>query len=343
MIINQMAIREVFSSFSTVFNKTFESTEVQYRKIAMEVPSEARDENYAWLGSMPSMREWIGDRHIQNLVVHTYSIKNKTFETTIGVPREDIEDDQIGVFKPMIQDLAESARKLPDKLVFGLLPAAFTELCYDKKPFISTQHPYMFSNKKKGFQSNKGTDKLCPESYGTARSAMMSLTNDEGEPLYIVPDLLVVSPQNEAVAKRIVKSNYISNETNIYKDTAEVLVVPELCGTPDMWFLICTKKSIKPFIFQNRSAAKFVSLDKENDDNVFFKKQYIYGVDTRCNAGYGLWQLAYGSDGTSEVTPAAFYIEEKAVEPEATQGEVTPAAIYIEEKNMEPEVTEGSK
>ena len=33
------------------------------------------------------------------------------------------------------------------------------------------------------------------------------------------------------------------------------------------------------------------------DDNVFFEKKYIYGVDSRDNAGYGLWQLAYGSTG----------------------------------------------
>ena len=26
-------------------------------------------------------------------------------------------------------------------------------------------------------------------------------------------------------------------------------------------------------------------------------KQFLYGVDARGNAGYGFWQMAYGSDG----------------------------------------------
>lgn len=86
MTINQAGIREVFSSFNAVFNKAFAETNTQYQSMAMEVPSEAHDETYAWLGSMPSMREWIGDRQVNNLAAHSYTIKNKTFEATVAVP-----------------------------------------------------------------------------------------------------------------------------------------------------------------------------------------------------------------------------------------------------------------
>lgn len=41
MIVNQGSLREIYSSFNTVFNKTYEETTVLYPKIAMEVPSEA--------------------------------------------------------------------------------------------------------------------------------------------------------------------------------------------------------------------------------------------------------------------------------------------------------------
>ena len=29
------------------------------------------------------------------------------------------------------------------------------------------------------------------------------------------------------------------------------------------------------------------------------KKQFLYGVDCRGNAGFGFWQMAYGSDGSA--------------------------------------------
>lgn len=152
MIINNGTVHEAFQSFNTVFNKAFQEMEAQYPRVAMEVPSETRDENYAWLGAVPSMREWVGDREIQNLSAYGYSIRNKDFELTVGVDRNDLEDDRIGVYKPMFQDLAYKARKHPDKLVFGLFPRSFTEKCFDGEPFISDSHD---KGRKIGPQSNK--------------------------------------------------------------------------------------------------------------------------------------------------------------------------------------------
>lgn len=296
MLINKHNMEDVFRNFNAIFSKTFEETNIMYEKVAMEVPSVTSDENYSWLGSLPSMREWIGSREIKNLEAHTYSIKNKDFELTVAVNRNDIEDDRIGIYKPMIKDLGENARKHPDRLVFGLLPKAFTEKCYDGQPFISDNHPTI-TNSKTIKQSNKGTKKLSSESYGNARVKIMSIKGADGESLKLIPDLLVVSPQNESIAKQIVMAETINGTTNIHKGTAEVLVVPELIDTPNAWFLLCTNRAIKPLIFQNRRKPKFVAKDRDNDDNVFYDKQYIYGVDSRCNAGYGLWQLVFGSTG----------------------------------------------
>lgn len=214
MIINSGTIREAFQSFNTVFNKAFHEMEAQYPRVAMEVPSETRDENYAWLGAVPSMREWIGDREIKNLAAYGYTIRNKDFEATVTVPRNDLEDDCIGVYKPVFQDLAYSARKHPDKLVFGLFPRSFTEKCFDGKPFISDDHTPAFAGHKAKAQSNKGTYKLVPESYGAARTQMMCLVNDQGEVMNIVPDLLVVAPQKEAIARTILMANEIHQEVN---------------------------------------------------------------------------------------------------------------------------------
>lgn len=67
-------------------------------------------------------------------------------------------------------------------------------------------------------------------------------------------------------------------------------------GTP--WFLVCSKMPMKPIIFQSRKAPEFVAKDRLDDDNVFFNRQYIYGVDMRCAVGFGLPQLAWGSKQT---------------------------------------------
>lgn len=66
-------------------------------------------------------------------------------------------------------------------------------------------------------------------------------------------------------------------------------------GSGAPWFLMCTNEVIKPIIFQERQKAQFVSLDKPTDENVFMNKTYIYGSESRCGAGYGFWQQAWGS------------------------------------------------
>lgn len=39
---------------------------------------------------------------------------------------------------------------------------------------------------------------------------------------------------------------------------------------------------------------QFVAMDNPNDEAVFTNKTFRYGVDCRCNVGYGFWQMAVG-------------------------------------------------
>ena len=129
---------------------------------------------------------------------------------------------------------------------------------------------------------------------------MMSITGDKGKSLNLVPNLLVVSPANEKAARLILKADQINGTTNVLKDTAELLVATELADTPDAWFLLCTNRFLKPIIFQKRKEIKMTSLTKDDDQNVFLRDEFVWGADGRSNAGYGFWQMAYGSDGTEQ-------------------------------------------
>lgn len=294
MIVNQQSLRGLFTGFNTIFTKAFTETKPLYDRVATVVPSTTGEENYKWLGTIPMMREWLGDRQIKNLSASDYTIKNKDFEVTVGIPRNDIEDDRYGIYNPAIQSLGQSAALHPDELVFTLLPGGFVNKCYDGLPFFSDSHKVG-----KKTASNKGTAKLSQESYTAARAAIMSYTDENGKALKIVPDLLVVPPALEGEARKILLADQIDGTTNILKGTAEPFVVPDLAGNDSMWFLLCTNRPIKPLIYQERQKAKFVPMTAETDENVFKRKEYVYGADSRGNSGYSFWQMAYGSDGTT--------------------------------------------
>lgn len=296
MIVNQANLRGLDVSYSAAYNKSFDTTNTNYEKIATTVPSTTSETDYKWLGQMPRMREWIGEREIQKLATHGYSIKNKKFEMTIAVPRDTIEDDQYGVFTPYFSQMGEAAAMHPDELVFQALKNGFKEMCYDGKAFFSDEHPYGAGGKLKA--SNLSHSKLSIETYEKARTAIMSYTGDNEKPLNLIPNLLVVSPKNEKMARRILKSDFVDGSTNEWKDTADILVATELADKPDAWFLMCTNKFLKPIIFQKRKDIKLVSKVRDDDDNVFMKDEFVWGASGRSNAGYGFWQMAYGSDGS---------------------------------------------
>jgi len=295
MIINGPNLRGIYVGYNTIFNKAFAEHTPLYKEIAMETPSTTDAETYAWLGDLPGMREWIGDREVQNLSGSDYTIKNKSWELTFGIPREAVEDDKIGLYNPGVESLGREAATHPDELVFKLLKDGFTALCYDGKPFFSDDHPVG-----DGTVSNLGHAELSVDAYIAARAAIMSLTNSKGRPLNLIPDKLVVPPALESKARDILIADYINGTKNTMQGTAKPLVAPWLAGADKAWYLLCTNRPVKPVIHQTRKPAKFVSKTNETDDNVFFAKTFLYGVDSRENVGFGVWQMAYGSDGTGD-------------------------------------------
>ncbi|MFH1091208.1 MAG: Mu-like prophage major head subunit gpT family protein [Pseudomonadota bacterium] len=142
MIINQENLANIYVGLSTVFNAAFqEGPPPWYQKVAMTVPSTGASMDYKFLLDFPGMREWIGDRVIKSLVGKAWEVVNKDWETTIEVFRNHIEDDQIGLYNPIVAALAFEARYHPNQLFLDLINAGAAGDCYDGKKFFATNHP----------------------------------------------------------------------------------------------------------------------------------------------------------------------------------------------------------
>ncbi|WP_028008679.1 Mu-like prophage major head subunit gpT family protein [Solimonas flava] len=141
MIINRQNIADLFRGFQTSFQSGFAGVQAQWPLIATVVSSSTSEEHYAWLGKFPMLREWLGDRVIKQMATHDYTVKNRKFESTVGVERDEIEDDKMGVYKTIFEEMGRSAAVHPDTLVWALLAAAFTTPCYDGQYMVDTDHP----------------------------------------------------------------------------------------------------------------------------------------------------------------------------------------------------------
>jgi len=283
-----------------VFFEAYEAAPGDWERIATVVPSEHDTEKYAWLGSVPKMREFKDERVPAGLLPHDYSIKNRTWEASIAVERAALEDDQYGQIKLRVQELAQEAKRHQDELVFSLLKDGFTSLCYDGQYFFDTDHAEGDS----GTQSNRGTSALSASSLQAAFTAMMKFKDDKGKPMGIIPDALVVPPDLKWTAMELLESVYAPDTAagktemrkNVLSGALDMIVSPYLSDSND-WLLLCTKRVVKPIIFQSRVPVEFAALEA-NSENGFMRDEYVYGVRARYNVGYGLWQLAYGNQAS---------------------------------------------
>lgn len=140
-MINSATLNALRVSFSKKFEEGKARATPQYSQIATVVSSSAKSNTYGWLGQFPKFREWIGDRVLKSMKEHAYSITNKSWESTVAVDRDDIADDNIGVYAPMMDEMGYGAAVFPDELCFPLLKAGFTTVCYDGQYFFDTDHP----------------------------------------------------------------------------------------------------------------------------------------------------------------------------------------------------------
>lgn len=301
LLVNAANLSEIFKNLRATFNKAFDAAESQWQMTAMRVPSGARQNDYSWLSRFPKMRKWIGEKAAKALEAFHYTIVNEDWEATVEVDRNDIDDDQLGIYGPQAMDAGYSAKQLPDEIVSELKDNAFTELAYDGQPFYDTDHPVGDTT-----VSNTGTEALsnatladAQNSYGAGREAIMTMIDEEGRPLGLVPDTLEVPPQLESTGRMLVENAKLADDTpNPYRGTAKLIVNPRLTD-PAAWFLHVTARPIKPFILQVRKEPVFVEQTDMNNDDVFNRRIFKFGAESRMAGGYGLWQMSYGSNGTT--------------------------------------------
>jgi len=289
-----------YTGFKSLFDKAFAAADPIYPKVATVVESLSDSEVYNWLGAVPAMRQWTDERIAAALRTHDYEVANRKYEATIEVDRETFEDDRLGQIKPRIEELAIRAASHPDELVAALLNNGFTTTCYDGQYFFDTDH----SEGDSGSQSNKLTSALSAANLETAVETMLGFKDDHGKPLGVMPDTLLVGPDNFFNARQILNSTSIvvAGSTSVEKPSGNplsgmlnLLVSPHIGS--GKWFVLAASYPVRPLIFQWRVRPEFSAVTDPSDEYVFSTDTFKYGVRSRCGAGYGLWYLAVGSTG----------------------------------------------
>jgi phage major head subunit gpT-like protein len=315
-------VSDVYFDLQTIFNNALAEAPRVAERVATTIRMDAPLARYKWLGSVPTMQRWIGERTISKLRAESQVIENEDWANGITVDRDDIDDDaRLGLVKPRIAQLATAGLKAIEEQVVlsyvasvegaaqsgasGSVPVLET---YDGENLFSATH----TAAGEGYggpegiaqQSNLTDDGFDENGVALERAyeAMLGFRDDRGQPLGIVPRILLHGP-------------------SIWSEVRKVLLVPTLSGgganpnfqlvvpvmshliTGPQWFLIDDTQGVMPVILQIRRDPQFRAPVTSIDDFEAYKnKGYHFGADATFGIGAGLWQVAYGSAGDNPLS-----------------------------------------
>lgn len=303
MIVNKSNLDGIFTTFSAAFNKSLTETTQYYKQLAMESLVTGSTADYKWFSQFPMMREWLGPKVIRQISAYRWQVPNKKYEATIEMSRDDIEEDQLGQYTPQAIQAGISAAEHPDVLLADLLNNGFATVCYDGQYFFDTDHVVNGSNVSNvsAVALSAASRTTADASIGAAIQALQNMGTDEGRKMNLRVDatsaVLVTGPTLEPTAMSLANQDkLIDNSPNPYQNRFKTIMFPGITSTT-AWFLFITNRALKPFVYQYAKKPQFVSQTSMENDDVFNRGVFKFGVETKDNMAYALWQLAYGSTG----------------------------------------------
>lgn len=307
-------IQNLQVGFSTIYRKAWRDTPQYWNRVCSPVPSSTAINTYGWMTRLNKMREWFGPRVLQNMSTKSASLTNRKFEVSLAVARDDIEDDQLGIFNLRSEELGRAAGYLWNQLFLQALlagdsatlssAAALVDssapaqgLAFDGVDFFhATNH-----NLGGGVIANKGTEDLTPAGWEAVKEKMRNYKGEDGRHLGVNPTLVVVPAAGgyERACKHLFGRSLVEGGSdNTFKGEADYIVIPELPSTVG-WYAFDVSAGIKALIMQQRKQPDLVSKTAVTDDNVFWLDEFVWGADARGACGYGPFFLAYHATGTS--------------------------------------------
>jgi phage major head subunit gpT-like protein len=310
---NQNDYNLVYSALQTKFLDGVKSVPAgAFKPIYEEVQSNTRQNVYNWLNFIPTMRKWkrSAPRLFRNVNVQDYAVINETYETTIEIPKEDFEDEQVAQYSMLASLMGKNAALLPDQIIANLLAASFSAVTidgeskstktYDNEFWFSASHTIGLST-----INNLRTGVLTPANFGEARRAIKAFRVKADEDSSAVPVavnaklVLMVPSALESAGEAIIENEYNNfGATNQYYNKAELVVNPWLDQFSETaWFLFNVGAGLMPVLYQNRQAPQLIAMTPFNSDRAFTYKSLIWGIDARGAACPTFPFLAIGSTG----------------------------------------------
>jgi len=301
MIVNAATLSGMNVQIQKDFQAALVARGTKLDMIAARVPSGTTSNKYPLGGLTGAMREWVGDREAQNIVAYIETVKNLKYEQTLGVPRDDIEDDQVGWITTVVQQMAYEGVAHPwREAITALMTNGFSTdyPTQDGVAFFSATHAWAQSAYTSA-QVNLTNEALDEAAVYTGLQFFDEVKGPNGNVLGYEPDVFLAAANIRSTAEQLfLQATQAAGESNplFGRFPRENIIIGH--GIPDgYWSMLCTAAPIKPMVVQERRPFAMTALTDLTAENVFLRDEFLWGTDYRGAVAPIAWWLAYGSTG----------------------------------------------
>jgi phage major head subunit gpT-like protein len=287
------------SIFETTFSELSQASRIPM--LFNVIPSAKAAEHFLGVGGMADWEEYHGrieyddtEQGFKTTLTHQEFVKG------FKVERRLYEDDQYSIINPRPRSLARTAVRTREKHGASIFNNAFSSsyLGGDGVALCSASHPYSPSNAT--VQSNAGTTAFSYDAVVSTRRLMREYKDDRGEIVAINPNLILVPPELEEPAFRVVRTMR-EREAQV-PDTSDYAASPigewgidalvwDYLTDPNDWFMLDKQLAKEFLLWINRVLAEF-AMDPTGD---YTLEQRFRGY-MRYSYGWSDWRWIYGHE-----------------------------------------------
>lgn len=272
--------------------------------IADSYTTDQPHEIHRWLGGVPAMAKWAGERVRGKLVDSDLTVISDKFQSTLTFDVDDMRRDKTGQILRRISELGAKAATLPQRLFTTLLEGAHVSgTAYDGSAFFANSHTVGTVDNLRAPSATTPAAPTSAEMSAAILDAIQGLysnMDETGDPANeFAKSFMIMVPTNMwqpliAALKDVFTSAGVSNTLQSAMGmglTITPVVNPRLTGTTS-FYTARTDAPLKTALWQEESIGgeSFKTLGMDSD-NAFWRDEVAFGAKRIAQAALGRFEL----------------------------------------------------
>ena len=253
----------------------------------LEMPSSKATEQYPTAALLGDLELLLDELAMTNLGEFMQDVENQRFERGYSIPRDHVEDENLGMYPQMSASLGARAASHAYRNVPNLFGNGFATAWVDGANVFASNHVWPGGQ----VWDNLDNLPLTQGGFEVACEHLMIRLGPDGKPMDLTPTHLIVGPRNWWRAKRLLQRGFVGGgNTNIHYESVKPVKWSRLAATTahdwsHYWFVVdASPEQPKSCVYQLRSGPEFVSRTALTDEPVFTAERFEYKGAVR----YGL-------------------------------------------------------